>query len=123
MKTLNAAFAAACVLVAPSAAMAATAQDVDNGEVSVTVTAPAQHAREPIELRVSTAGLDLRDPQNLERLRARVAREIETACNPGNRLNADLSPDWKCRREMGASATATLYSLARRGAPQSLAST
>ena len=120
MKTLNAAFAAACLLVAPSAAMAATAQDVDNVEISV--LAPAQHSREPIELRVSTAGLDLSNPQNLERLRSRVTKAIETACNPGNRINADLSPDWQCRREMGANATAALYTLARHGGSKSLAS-
>ena len=120
MKTLNAAFAAACLLVAPSAAMAATAQDVDNVEISV--LAPAQHSREPIELRVSTAGLDLSKPQNLERLRSRVTTAIETACNPGNRINADLSPDWQCRREMGANATAALYTLARHGGSRSIAS-
>ena len=117
MKTLNAALAVACLLVAPSAAMAATVQNTGNVEISV--LAPAQHARERIELRVSTAGLDLRNPQNIERLRARVTKAIETACNPGNRLNADLSPDWQCRREMGANATATLYTLARQGAPRS----
>ncbi|MEO7692113.1 MAG: UrcA family protein [Sphingomonas sp.] len=120
MKTLNAALAAACLLVAPSAAMAATAQDVDNVEISV--LAPAQHSREPIELRVSTAGLDLSNPQNLERLRARVTKAIAAACNPGGRINADLSPDWQCRREMGANATTALYTLARQGAPKHLAS-
>ena len=120
MKTLNAAFAAACLLVAPSAAMAATAQDVD--AVEINVLAPAQHSRESIELRVSAAGLDLSNPQNLERLRSRVTKAIETACNPGNRINADLSPDWQCRREMGANATAALYTLARHGGSRSLAS-
>jgi len=122
MKTLNAALAAACLLAAPTAAMAATAQDVGNGEPSVTVTAPAQHAREHIELRVSTAGLDLSNPQNLERLRSRVTKAIAVACNPGGRINADLSPDWQCRREMGANATAALYTLARHGGAKSLAS-
>jgi len=120
MKSLNAALAAACLFAAPTTAIAATSQ---RGEgVEIVAPAPTQHARERIELRVSTAGLDLRDPQNLERFRTRVTRAIETACNPGNRINADLSPDWQCRREMGASATATLYSLARRGAGQTLAS-
>jgi UrcA family protein len=112
MKSLNAALAAACLFAAPTTAIAATSQGGDG--VEIVAPAPTQ--------RVSTAGLDLRDPQNLERFRTRVTRAIETACNPGNRINADLSPDWQCRREMGASATATLYSLARRGAGQTLAS-
>ena len=122
MKTLNAALAAACLLVAPSSAMAATAQNVGNAELNVTVTAPAQHAREAIELRVSTAGVDLSNPQDLERLRSRLTKEIAVACNPGGRINADLSPDWQCRREMGANATAALYTLARHGGSKSLAS-
>jgi len=29
---------------------------------------------------------------------------IDTLSTPGNRLNADISPDWQCRREMGANA-------------------
>lgn len=120
MKILNAALAAGCSLVAPSLAMATTPSGQDN--VEVIATAPTQHAREHIELRVSTAGLDLSNPQNLERLRSRVTKAIETACNPGDRLNADLSPDWQCRREMGANATAILYTLARQDAPKSLAS-
>ena len=32
-----------------------------------------------------------------------VARQIAAACNPGNRIGADLSPDYRCRREMTAS--------------------
>ena len=120
MKTLNTALAVASLLVAPSAAMAATAQNMGNVEISV--LAPAQHSRERIELRVSTAGLDLSNPQNLERLRARVTKAIETACNPGDRLNVDMSPDWQCRREMGANTTAILYRLARQGSSTSLAS-
>ena len=120
MKTLNAALAAACLLVAPSTAMAGTSLDRDGAEI--VAVGPAQHARERIELRVSTANLDLSNPQSLERLRSRVTRAIEIACNPGDRVNADLSPDWRCRREMGASATATLYTLARQGASRSLAS-
>jgi len=120
MKTLNVALAAACSLVSPSIVMAGTPVSLEN--VDVVAVAPAQHGREHIKLSVSRADLDLSNPQNIERLRLRISKAIETACNPGDRLNADMSPDWQCRREMGANATEILYTLARQGAPKALAS-
>ena len=120
MKTLNVALAAACSLVAPSMVMAATPSTLNNDDV--VAVAPAQHARERIELRVSTAGFDLSNPQGIERLRSHVTKAIETACKPADPINTKPSPDWQCRREMGASATAVLNAMARRSAPTALAS-
>ncbi len=118
MKILNVAFAAAFALVGPYSAMATTAGDKDTVELDV--LAPAQNARERIALRVSVADIDVTNPQSLERLRARVSKAIAANCNPGGRLNADETPDWQCRREMGASANAALYALARQGTSTSV---
>jgi len=120
MKTLNVALAAALSLVAPSTVMAATPSTQNDAEV--VAVAPAQHARERIELRVSTAGYDLKDPQSIERLRSHITKAIATACKPAEPLNTKPAPDWQCRREMGASATAALSAVGRRASPQSLAS-
>lgn len=65
--------------------------------------------REDIVLRLPAANsAQLRDPQAVVALRAEAARVIAKACNPGNRLEADQSPDWRCRREMTASFEAAL---------------
>ncbi|MET0363256.1 MAG: UrcA family protein [Sphingobium sp.] len=87
MTTLSVAIAAVGLLVAPAIAPA---------------TAP--HHRESVSVAVATKDLDLSRPEHIARLRDRMARAIALACNPGNRLNADISPDWQCRREMGANA-------------------
>jgi len=120
MKTLNVALAAAWSLVVPSIAMAATPTTQNDDEV--VAVAPAQHARERIELRVSTAGFDLSNPQSVERLRAHISKAIETACVPADPVNTKPSPDWQCRHELGASATAALSTIGRRGTATALAS-
>ena len=83
MKYLVAALGAACVLASASPALA--------------------KPREDIQLRLPTAGANLASPKEARELRAEAKRQIERACNPGDRLEADLSPDFQCRREMIAS--------------------
>ncbi|MET0238646.1 MAG: UrcA family protein [Sphingobium sp.] len=87
MKHLNAAIAAISVLAAPAIASAAT-----------------PNHREPVSVAVSAQGLDLSRPEHIDSMRKRVARAISEACNPGDRLSADNSPDWQCRQEMRANA-------------------
>lgn len=94
MKTLSAAVAAIALFTVPTVASASTAQ-----------------SREQVSVAVSTDGLDLSRPEHVERLRNRAARAIAAACNPGDRLNADLSPDWRCRAEMGANAEVAMNRL------------
>ncbi len=94
MKTICAAIAAAG-LFASTAAMAGPAE------------------REPVKINVSTAGLDLTTQQGVDQARTRIDRAIAAACNPGDRVGADLSPDYRCRREMAANATPTLTRLAQ----------
>lgn len=83
MKTLCAALVAASLLAGSSATFAGT--------------------RENVSLPVVANGVDFANPEAVAKLRVSVARQIEAACNPGDRIGADLAPDFKCRREMAAS--------------------
>jgi UrcA family protein len=57
-------------------------------------------ARENVATRVSTAGVDFSDPASVAKFRARVAKAVEATCNPGDRIGADMSPDFACRKSM-----------------------
>jgi UrcA family protein len=96
MKTIGAALAAASLFATPAA------------------MADAPRNREQVSINVPTEDLDLTTQQGLDRLRVRTDRAIAAACNPGNRLGADLSPDFKCRREMTANVQPTMQQLAAR---------
>lgn len=93
MKILLAAAAAACALVGTQSAFAET-------------------KREQVSLSIPTEGLDLSNPRDVARLRERMSYAIAKACNPGDRINADVRPDWQCRREMSMRADATVTQLA-----------
>ena len=43
--------------------------------------------------------------------------------NPGDRVGADMKPDFRCRREMAANLEPTLYQLAQRATNRSIATT
>lgn len=83
MKTIFTALVAVAALAGSSAALA-------NG-------------REQVSLSVRAQNVDFANPAAVARFRDEVARAIEVACNPGDRVGADLAPDFKCRREMAAS--------------------
>jgi UrcA family protein len=96
MKTIAAALVAA-TLLAPAAVMAEVPE-----------------AREPVSLTVSTQGLDLTQPAGVKALQSRMDKAIAAACNPGDRIGADLSPDYRCRQEMAANVEPTLQQIAAR---------
>lgn len=83
MKFLPAALVAAALLAGSSAAFA--------------------DSREAIALPVAAQGVDFANPEAVAKFRAAASRQIAQACNPGDRIGADLAPDFKCRREMAAS--------------------
>lgn len=87
MKILNVAVATVALLATPTIAPASSSQN-----------------REPVSVAVSAEGLDLSRPEHVQRMRTRVARAIAEACNPSDRINVKTTPDWQCRREMGANA-------------------
>lgn len=94
MKTIGMAAIAACLLAAP---IAAQAKD-----------------REAVSFPVSAASVDFNDAASVAAFRKSVARQIAAACNPGDRVGADMAPDWQCRREMAASLQPRLLALAAR---------
>jgi UrcA family protein len=79
--------------------------------------------REPVALKVDTAGVDFADPASVAALRHQVERQIEEVCNPGDRVNADMKPDFKCRRQMAANLDPTLYRMAMRATDRRMATT
>jgi UrcA family protein len=80
----------------------------------VGATSATAAEREPVALKVDTAGVDFADPASVAALRRQVERQIEEVCNPGDRVNADMKPDFKCRRQMTANLDPTLYQMAMR---------
>ena len=98
MKSLALAMLAAGLLAGSSAATAA--------------------GRESVALKVNAAEVNFADPAAVAALRRQVERQIEQACNPGDRTNADMKPDFKCRREMAANLDPTLTQLALRATNQ-----
>lgn len=86
MKTFALAAAAAVGLLTVASAAAATETE----------------QREAVTLRVNSAGVNFADPAAVAAFRREVERKIAEACNPGDRVNADTMPDFRCRREMAA---------------------
>ena len=74
--------------------------------------------REPVALKIDTAGVNFADPASVAAFRRQIERQIEEACNPGDRVDADIKPDFKCRREMAANLNPTLTQLAMRATNQ-----
>ena len=74
--------------------------------------------RESVSLKIDAASVNFADPASVAALRRQVERQIEQACNPGDRVNADMKPDFKCRREMAANLDPTLTQMALRATNQ-----
>lgn len=110
MKSVGLAVLAGGLLVAATGVMA----EAPSSEVLI-VGAPGAEVedRESIALKVSTAGVDFADPVSVAKFRRDVSRQIEEACNPGDRLHADMKPDFECRRQLTASLEPRLHQLAR----------
>lgn len=77
--------------------------------------------RESVSLKVDAASVDFANPTSVSELRRQIERQIEEACNPGDRVNADMKPDFRCRREMAANLDPTLYQLAMRATQRRMA--
>ncbi|MDE2404742.1 MAG: UrcA family protein [Sphingomonadales bacterium] len=92
MKTIATALVAACLLAVPTGA---SARD-----------------REPVSVRVSTQGVDFANPRSVDAFRTRMASAIAEVCNPGDRIGADMMPDFKCRREMTGKASPEITRMA-----------
>lgn len=106
MKIVAAAIAAAGLVAVPAIATAATP-----AHEQVSVIASASEGREVVTMKISTSGLNLATPEGAMALRKRVHREIAAVCNPGDRLGADFSPDYQCRKEMARNVEPTLLAI------------
>ncbi|HTN14671.1 MAG TPA: UrcA family protein [Sphingomonadaceae bacterium] len=58
--------------------------------------------REEVAFKINTADVNFADPVSVANFRRDVSKQIATVCNPGDRINADVTPDFKCRKEMTA---------------------
>lgn len=77
--------------------------------------------REAVSLTVATQGVDFANPADIASFRRAAERRIAEACNPGDRVGADLMPDFKCRKEMAASLEPTVQKLALRATERRMA--
>lgn len=93
MKSLLAAVAAVGLLSAPQMAVAAD---------------PAQ----TIRIAVSTDGLDLTRPADVQRLRLRISDAAIAACDPADRMIVTALPDYQCRRAAVASVEPAVQQMA-----------
>ncbi len=59
--------------------------------------------REQVAFKINTTGVDFTDANSVAAFRRGLEEQIAAVCNPGDRLNADTSPDFKCRNEMANS--------------------
>jgi len=98
MKAIRMAMLAVGILAGASGAYAA-----DRDETSINVS-PSNEGREQVAFKVNTDGVDFADANSVAAFRRDLGRQINEACNPGDRLKADLSPDFTCRSQMVASA-------------------
>lgn len=86
-------------------------------------TAAMANERESVSLKVDAASVDFGNPAQIASFRRSVERQIAAACNPGDRINADLKPDFKCRKEMAANLEPTVQRLAMRASERRWATT
>ena len=84
--------------------------------------APATE-REAVVIQVKAEGVNFADPAAVTSLRRDIERKIAETCNPGDRVGADMMPDFRCRREMAATLEPTLVHLASRATQRNYAGT
>lgn len=84
---------------------------------SAAVAAP----REEVAIKVDASGVDFASPASIAEFRRAAERKIAEACNPGDRINADLMPDFKCRNQMAANLEPTVQKLAMRATQRNYA--
>jgi len=86
-------------------------------------TAATASEREAVTLAVKAEGVNFADAASVAALRRNIERQIEATCNPGDRVGADMMPDFRCRREMAAAMEPTLVQMAARATQRNLATT
>lgn len=96
------------------AAVAAGMLALATSAVANDTPASATDRREAVTLRVDAQDVNFANPEAVAQFRRNMERQIAEACNPGDRVGADMKPDFKCRREMAANLEPTVTYLAMR---------
>lgn len=76
--------------------------------LSASSTSALANERENVSLKTNADAVNFTDAKSVSAFRRDMARQIAAICNPGDRLGADLAPDWHCRNEMAASLELTI---------------
>lgn len=92
------------------------------GLLSAPQMATAADSAQTIRISVSTEGLDLTRPSDVQRLRARISDAAIAACDPADRMIVTALPDYKCRREALASVEPTVQHMAMAAKRKTVAS-
>ena len=79
--------------------------------------------REDVSVKLDAAGVDFASATSIAQFLRAAERRIAEACNPGDRVGADLSPDFKCRKQLAASLEPTVQKLAMRARERNFATT
>ena len=79
--------------------------------LSASSTGALANDRENVSLKTNVDAVDFADTKSVSAFRRDMAKQIAGICNPGDRLGADMAPDWKCRNEMAASLELTIRAL------------
>ncbi len=88
----------------------------------VGATAATAADREAVSVRINASAVNFSDPESIAAFRRDIARQIEEVCNPGDRLDADMAPDFRCRQEMAADLEPVVAQLIARATDRKLAS-
>lgn len=79
--------------------------------------------REDAAFQMKTEGVNFADPASVAKFRRELNRQIAAVCNPGDRIGADMAPDFECRRQMAASVEPKILQLVAQATGRTFAST
>jgi UrcA family protein len=77
--------------------------------------------REDVAFKINTAEVNFADPDAVASFRRDVNRQIYAFCNPGDRINADDRPDFRCRKELTSSLEPRIQYMVARATGRNLA--
>jgi UrcA family protein len=76
---------------------------------------------EPAAIRVSTSGLNLGNPRDIQTLQTRINKAINAACNPHGSYFAELAPERECRARLTANTNQILAGLTKKAEKSQMA--
>ena len=92
------------------------------GLLSAPQMALAANSVQTVNISVSTEGLDLARPADVQRLRLRISDAAIAACDPADRMIEVALPDYQCRRAAVASVEQAVQQMAMAAKRKTVAS-